>query len=226
MIVSPEFSRLTGFTPGDNQPIIDKRLATTTMAVANRQTVVIGGLRERRDVGDFRGIPYLMDVRYVGNLFRYRKTDVRESELVLFISPEIISVCDPVVCRDARIIDTVGCRLNQIPLAEGCPPCGPPPAGYAPPPYHPCYCEVKRLPPIGEAAVQVEVATKPEDAAPAEAKSADDVAADVVAANGATQPGDLFGAPPVEGNIVPGPQPPSQVGGYIEVGGRAGALRR
>jgi len=125
MTVSPEFSRLTGFTPGDNQPIIDKRLATTTLAVANRQTVVIGGLRERRDVGDFRGIPYLMDMRYVGKLFRYRKTDVRESELVLFISPEIISAADPVNSRQQRIIDTVGCRLNQIPAGEGClpPPC-------------------------------------------------------------------------------------------------------
>jgi general secretion pathway protein D len=59
MQVTPEFSRLTGFTPGDNQPIIDKRSATTVLRVANRQTIVIGGLRQRSDVGDFRGVPYL-----------------------------------------------------------------------------------------------------------------------------------------------------------------------
>jgi general secretion pathway protein D len=133
MEVSPEFSRLTGFTPGDNQPIIDKRTATTTLDVANRQTIVIGGLRQRDDVGDFKGIPYLKDVRIIGNLFRSRNTDVRESELVVFISPEIISPADPLDHREQRVVDTLGCRLNMIPEAEGCPPppcvCGPPTAG-------------------------------------------------------------------------------------------------
>jgi general secretion pathway protein D len=133
MEVSPEFSRLTGFTPGDNQPIIDKRTATTTLDVANRQTIVIGGLRQRDDVGDFKGIPYLKDVRIIGNLFRSRNTDVRESELVVFISPEIISPADPLDRREQRVVDTLGCRLNMIPEAEGCPPppcvCGPPTAG-------------------------------------------------------------------------------------------------
>jgi general secretion pathway protein D len=133
MEVSPEFSRLTGFTPGDNQPIIDKRTATTTLNVANGQTIVIGGLRQRDDVGDFKGIPYLKDLRVVGNLFRSRDIDVRESELVVFISPEIITPADPLNHRDQMVCDTLGCRLNMIPEAEGCPPppcgCGPPTAG-------------------------------------------------------------------------------------------------
>jgi general secretion pathway protein D len=133
MDVAPEFSRLTGFTPGDNQPIIDKRTATTTLNVANGQTIVIGGLRQRDDVGDFKGVPYLKDLRVVGNLFRSRDTDVRESELVVFISPEIITTDDPLNHRQQMVCDTLGCRLNMIPEAEGCPPppcgCGPPTAG-------------------------------------------------------------------------------------------------
>jgi type II secretory pathway component GspD/PulD (secretin) len=133
MEISPEFSRLTGFTPGDNQPIIDKRTATTTLYAANGQTIVIGGLRQRDDVGDFKGVPYLKDMRLVGNLFRARDTDVRESELVVFVSPEIITPADPVNHRDQMVIDTLGCRLNMVPEAEGCPPppcgCGPPTAG-------------------------------------------------------------------------------------------------
>jgi general secretion pathway protein D len=133
MEVTPEFSRLTGFTPGDNQPIIDKRTATTTLNVANGQTVVIGGLRQRADVGDFKGIPYLKDLWLVGSLFRSRDTDVRESELVVFISPEIITAADPLNHRQQMVVDTLGCRLNMIPEAEGCPPppccCEPPTAG-------------------------------------------------------------------------------------------------
>jgi general secretion pathway protein D len=123
MLVSPEFSRLAGFTPGDNQPIIDTRKAETTLTVANRQMVVIGGLRERRDIGDFSGIPYLKDIKGIGRLFRSRETDVRESELVVFISPEIISYADDPTLRQQMAAETIRCRLDQIPEAEGCPPC-------------------------------------------------------------------------------------------------------
>ncbi|MEX0643431.1 MAG: hypothetical protein WD468_12055 [Pirellulales bacterium] len=123
MQVAPEFSRLTGFTPGDNQPIIDRRTASTVLRIANKQTVVIGGLRERRDIGDFKGIPYLKDMKLVGRLFRSRDTNVHESELVVFISPEIISYADEPRIRQQMVADTVRCRLDQIPEAEGCPPC-------------------------------------------------------------------------------------------------------
>jgi general secretion pathway protein D len=123
MEVTPEFSRLTGFTPGDNQPIIDVRSASTTLTIANRQTVVIGGLRQRSDIGDFRGVPYLKDLKLFGRLFRSRDTDVRESELVVFIMPEIIHCADRPTFRQQLVDDTIRCRLDQVPEAEGCPPC-------------------------------------------------------------------------------------------------------
>ncbi|MCC7085325.1 MAG: type II secretion system protein GspD [Pirellulales bacterium] len=123
MEVKPEISRLTGFTPNDNQPIIDTSSAQTTLTVANRQTVVIGGLRNRQDVGEFTGLPYLKDLKVIGRLFRSRDTDVRESELVVFIMPEIISYADEPTYRQKAAAETIGCRLDQIPEAEGCPPC-------------------------------------------------------------------------------------------------------
>lgn len=123
MIVKPEFSRLTGFTPGDNQPIIDRRTTETVLRVANRQTVVIGGLRQRSDVGDFKGVPYLKDIRLIGRLFRSRSTDVRESELVVFIMPDIIGYDDDPNVRQQMVADTIRCRLDRVPEAEGCPPC-------------------------------------------------------------------------------------------------------
>ncbi len=121
MRVRPEFSRLTGFTPGDNQPIIDKRVATTNVRIADGQTFVIGGLRQRSDVGDFKGIPFLKDVRVIGPLFRSRQTDIRESELMVFIRPTIIGYGPPLCDREQRTADTIDCRLNLIPQAEGCP---------------------------------------------------------------------------------------------------------
>lgn len=120
MLVEPEFSRLAGFTPGENQPIIDTRRASTTVRIANRQTLVIGGLRQRSDTGEFNGIPYLKDVRGIGPLFRSRDTNVRESELVVFISPEIVNYDACLSCRDGTAVDTIHCRLAAIPTSEGC----------------------------------------------------------------------------------------------------------
>jgi general secretion pathway protein D len=122
MEVAPEFSRFVG-SDDNGQPIIDTREAKTTLRVANRQTVVIGGLRQRDDIGDFNGIPYLQDLKVVGRLFRSRNTTVRESELVVFISPEIISFVDEPTRRQQIAEDTLRCRLDQVPEAEGCPPC-------------------------------------------------------------------------------------------------------
>jgi hypothetical protein len=122
MEVSPVFSRHVGNDPA-GQPIIDRREARTILRVANRQTIVIGGLRQREDIGDFSGIPYLQDIKYVGRLFRSRNTRVRESELVVFIMPEIVECPTPCDPRKQITEDTIRCRLDQIPQAEGCPPC-------------------------------------------------------------------------------------------------------
>jgi general secretion pathway protein D len=122
MVVAPEFSRHVG-NDDNGQPIIDTREAKTTLRVANRQTIVIGGLRQREDIGEFDGIPYLKDMKVVGRLFRSRNTTVRESELIVFIMPEIISCADKPTPRQQVAEDTLRCRLDGIPEAEGCPPC-------------------------------------------------------------------------------------------------------
>ncbi|RIK87737.1 MAG: hypothetical protein DCC67_01455 [Planctomycetota bacterium] len=133
MMVEPEFSRLAGFTPQEDQPIIDTRKATTKVRIANRQTLVLSGLRQRSDTGEFNGIPFLKDVKYVGSLFRSRNTNVRESELVVFIMPELVSYDEPQQPREFQALETINCRLEAIPYAEGCPAPGMPVVCAAPP---------------------------------------------------------------------------------------------
>jgi len=121
MMVEPEFSRLAGFTPQEDQPILDTRKTTTRVRVANRQTLVLSGLRQRSDTGEFNGIPFLKDVKYIGPLFRSRDTNVRESELIVFIMPEIVCYDEPATSREYQAMETIDCRLEAIPYAEGCP---------------------------------------------------------------------------------------------------------
>ncbi len=137
MDITPSFSRLAGFTEGDtSQPIIDKREAQTTVRVRDKHTFVLGGLRTREDIGDFRGIPWLKDVGFmhIGSLFRYRETSVRESELLVFIRPEIVPVDAQVTGRHESALETSKFLLDQIPHAHevmvpACPQNGCPPNG-------------------------------------------------------------------------------------------------
>jgi len=119
MLIQQEFSRLAGFTETD-QPIVDTRTANTSVRVLNKHTLVISGLRLRSDTGDFNGIPFLKDVRFIGPLFRSRDTNVRESELIVFIQPEVIGYDQASQPREYMAQETVDCRLGRIPLAEGC----------------------------------------------------------------------------------------------------------
>jgi len=118
--VWPIFSRLAGYTPGTTpQPIIDKREAQTVVRVANGQVLVIGGLRQRSDLGSYSGVPYLQDIKVLGNLFRSRNTRMRESELVVFIMPELVVPFDCGHPRDQAALGHAQHQLDQIPPAEG-----------------------------------------------------------------------------------------------------------
>ncbi|QDT11423.1 secretin N-terminal domain-containing protein [Planctomycetes bacterium K23_9] len=90
LLVNPQFSLLTGFSEPDNAPIIDRRETKTTVRVTNNQTIVLGGLRQRTRITNRSAIPLLGKVPYVGSLFRHRSSTARESELLVFITPQIV----------------------------------------------------------------------------------------------------------------------------------------
>jgi general secretion pathway protein D len=92
LVINPKFSVLTGFSEGTQRaPIIDRREAKTTVRVENLQTLVLGGLRQRTRSVEQSGIPGLKNLPYVGRLFRYERQNARESELLVFITPELVT---------------------------------------------------------------------------------------------------------------------------------------
>lgn len=114
MEVSPEFSVLSGFQGGN--PIIDTRRASTVVRVANGQSLVIGGLRSKTTVETVKGIPGLMNVKWLGTLFRSHNTDVRESEMVVLIMPEIVNFCGGLP-RETHALDVTQRQLGRIQTA-------------------------------------------------------------------------------------------------------------
>lgn len=119
MVVKPEFSVVTEILA--TGPRIDSRTAETTVRVGDGQMFVLGGLRQKRLVENVRGIPLLKDLKYVGRLFRGHSTEIRESELVVFLKPEIVHGCQTVLPRERRAYEVGNEILNRIPYAEDLP---------------------------------------------------------------------------------------------------------
>lgn len=71
-------------------PIINITTARSTLAVPNGQTIVMGGMITKTDDTIERKVPWLGDIPYLGNLFRFDSTSKRRSELLIFLTPRII----------------------------------------------------------------------------------------------------------------------------------------
>lgn len=116
MQVHPEFSVLSGFTPDSNAPIIDTREATTTVRIANRETLVLGGLRQRSKVKSRSSLPLLGSIPLLGRLFRNQDFETRESELLVFLTPEIVGPTHSGDCRETGIAVFGRSELEASPL--------------------------------------------------------------------------------------------------------------
>ncbi|MFG0267892.1 MAG: type II secretion system protein GspD [Rhodopirellula sp. JB055] len=117
--VQPEYSVQVGEV--ESNPVIDSRTAETTVRVANGHMFTLGGLRQKRIIEDVSGVPYLKDLKYIGKLFRSHDTQVRESELIVFLKPEIISPYDLGNQRSRQAQCVANRQLESIPYATVCP---------------------------------------------------------------------------------------------------------
>jgi general secretion pathway protein D len=95
MIVNPQISSLSSasvqIAPGYSAPVIDIRSASTVVDVTDKSTVVIGGLMENDKAAVDTKIPFLADIPLLGVLFKRSQRDHTKTELVIFLTPHIIS---------------------------------------------------------------------------------------------------------------------------------------
>jgi type IV pilus assembly protein PilQ len=73
---------------------INTKRVQTQVLVENGGTVVIGGIFESEDQDSETKVPFLGDVPIVGNLFKTRNKTVNKSELLVFITPKVVSTKD------------------------------------------------------------------------------------------------------------------------------------
>ncbi len=73
-------------------PEISKREINTAVLVEDGQTVVIGGVYEFTDRSSVAKVPFLGDVPFLGNLFKKKGRLKDKAELLIFITPKVLSV--------------------------------------------------------------------------------------------------------------------------------------
>jgi general secretion pathway protein D len=101
MILSPETSELVADRsqwvpissgPGGtvSAPLINSRSADTVVVTPNGQTVIIGGLMANVKAESETKIPLLGDIPWIGNLFKHKIKSDAKTELLIFLTPQII----------------------------------------------------------------------------------------------------------------------------------------
>ena len=92
MKVRPEVSTstVTEFS-GNRIPIVTTTEAETNVLVKSGSTLIIGGLIETKDDRATKGLPILSDLPLIGLAFRSTSHTKTKTELVVFLTPQIVS---------------------------------------------------------------------------------------------------------------------------------------
>lgn len=85
-----EVSSIAGTLAVNGYPIIDTRSAKTNVELKDGESLIIAGLLSEEAINTMSKIPILGDIPFLGALFRSTQKDIKEKELVFFITPKLM----------------------------------------------------------------------------------------------------------------------------------------
>ncbi|MDD5194271.1 MAG: secretin N-terminal domain-containing protein [Candidatus Omnitrophica bacterium] len=94
MKIKPEISSVSSIltTPTNNKiPIIDTSLTETTVMMKDGTTLLIGGMRQEQKIHNSDGVPGISNIPFLGKLFKKASDETDRTELLVVITPHIIS---------------------------------------------------------------------------------------------------------------------------------------
>ena len=105
--IEQEVSSIADSVAGASDIVTNKRSIKTNVMVDDGQVVVLGGLIEETINESVQKVPLLGDIPYLGALFRSKTSDVRKTNLMVFIHP--------VILRDAETMNNyTNAKYNDI----------------------------------------------------------------------------------------------------------------
>jgi type IV pilus assembly protein PilQ len=91
--IAPEVSSIIGLI-GGTIPHTKQRKINTTVTVPNGQKIHVGGLLSSNLVTTTNKVPFLGDIPFIGRLFQHKYTEIRNTDLVIEITPRVINLAD------------------------------------------------------------------------------------------------------------------------------------
>lgn len=117
-----EVSSISGTLAVNGYPIIDTREIKTDVRLKPGESLVLAGLLQEETIKTMSKIPLLGDIPILGALFRSVQDDVREKELVFFITPKIVKAyqagSEPKLPTDKPLTPEEQEELQWIPLVN------------------------------------------------------------------------------------------------------------
>ena len=105
MSIMPSITERTGTATsrlGDPVPIVSVRETDTLVRVHEGETIVIAGLMQDRTSVDKSKVPILGDVPLVGGLFRREERTKRKTDLVILLTPTVMTRDEIAASASAR----------------------------------------------------------------------------------------------------------------------------
>lgn len=147
-VIDTEVSSIDASLTTTGGPALLTRRTRTEFNVKAGETVVLSGLLQRNRSTDIDKVPFLGDLPILGALFRSKRFQNKETELVIFVTPSIVDSRSPgLVDKVTRATERLGqnlggppflsnplqpgrdaARFNQSPLSPASPVPGMPPA--------------------------------------------------------------------------------------------------
>lgn len=94
MTIRPEISSVIGQyqgAVGTEVPIVRRSVAESSVMIKNGETVIIAGMVENEKVDSQRRVPILGRIPLLGSLFREQVRSNQNRELIVFLTPRIVS---------------------------------------------------------------------------------------------------------------------------------------
>lgn len=117
-----EVSSISGTLAVNGYPIIDTREIRTEVQLKDGESLILGGLLQEETIKTMSKIPLLGDIPILGALFRSTQDDLKEKELVFFITPKIAKANAPGVMpklpTDKPLTSEQEKELRWIPLGD------------------------------------------------------------------------------------------------------------
>ncbi len=89
MDVDQTANDLQGFT-SFNAPIVNQRVANTTVSVKDGETIILGGIIRNNVTSTVKKVPLLGDIPILGELFRSTSKGHVKTELMVFLTPRVV----------------------------------------------------------------------------------------------------------------------------------------